>query len=77
MIDPKARASVTSWIDPDDVPPPRATKLNLLTIGGVAIYGQWDDSFCVAWAPLLTVSPKIRAKLLKRYPGDPDHVSKP
>lgn len=63
------RAEVAKWIDPDDEPAPTGRKLFILTIGGVATVGNWDADYCVAWAPLLTVPPKIRAKLMERYAG--------
>lgn len=75
--EPKARAATASWIDPDDDPPPRGSKINLLTIGGISTTGTWDEEGCVAWAPLLTVPPAIRAKLLERYTGVVKHVPKP
>lgn len=38
-----------------EVPPDRGAKVQLLTVGGVAVYGQWygklGENF-LAWAPL-------------------------
>ena len=41
------------WI-PIDENTPRGVKLQLLTKGGVAIYGHWDrrETFYTHWAPL-------------------------
>lgn len=36
-----------------DPRPPLATKVLLLTKGGVCIVGHWSDSDCVAWDYLL------------------------
>jgi hypothetical protein len=50
---------------PLDPPAPKGTKLNLLTIGGVAVLGNWqDDQGYVAWAPLIKRNP-IKEQLLK------------
>jgi hypothetical protein len=47
------------WRDPDDEPPPRGTKLLLLTTGGITVTGDWrDDSNYKAWSPM----PKQRRK---------------
>lgn len=41
------------WRDPGSEPPPRGVKMLILTSGGVAIIGDWnDDSNFVAWSPL-------------------------
>ena len=41
------------WRDPEQEPPPRGSKLLILTSGGVAVIGDWiDDSNFVAWSPL-------------------------
>lgn len=41
------------WRDPEQEPPPRGSKLLVLTSGGVAVMGDWmDDSNFVAWSPL-------------------------
>ena len=41
------------WRDPEHEPPPRGSKLLVLTSGGVAVIGDWvDDSNFVAWSPL-------------------------
>lgn len=41
------------WL-PIDANTPRGVKLQLLTKGGIAIYGHWDgkSDFCTDWAPL-------------------------
>ena len=41
------------WI-PIDSQTPRGVKLQLLTVGGVAIYGHWDgrSTFYTHWAPM-------------------------
>jgi hypothetical protein len=54
------------YLDPADHPPPRGRKIQLLTIGGIAVQGDWDDEGgFVAWAPLLKIPPNIKAKLAK------------
>lgn len=41
------------WREPAVEPPPRGSKLLILTSGGVAIFGEWmDDSNFTAWSPL-------------------------
>ena len=60
------RARVAEWRLPEDSPPPRGTKLQLLTVYGVATMGAWSDLDCVAWAPLLTVSARIRERMLEK-----------
>ena len=63
------RAPIANWLHPKKYPPPRGVKLNLLTRGGVAVYGSWAvDS--VAWAPLLQVThPDIKADLAAHAVG--------
>ena len=40
-----------------DGEPPKGKKLNLLTSGGIAVIGQWNDSSnFIAWAPLIKAS---------------------
>jgi len=50
------------WRDPDTEPPPRATKLMLLTPGGVAVVGHWAE-WSVAWSPLPRIPQKLKTKL--------------
>ena len=50
------------WLDPAEFPPPRSSKVLLLTVYGVAILGPWGAG-CVAWAPLPQISAAILAKL--------------
>lgn len=47
------RAPVAEWLDPLVYPPPKGTKLQLLTDWGIAVYGHWEDVGYIAWAPLL------------------------
>lgn len=55
------------WRCPDEYPPPRGKKVQLLNCTGTAVYGDWkDDAGFVAWAPLLKVPANIKAKL-ERY----------
>ena len=60
------RAPVAEWRLPEDYPPPRGTKLILLTRQGVAIMGHWSDQDCVAWAPQMQINERVKAKLIKR-----------
>lgn len=47
-----AQAGDVYWRNPAAEPPPRGTKLWLLTSGGVSIVGSWvDGSNLVAWSP--------------------------
>jgi len=66
-------APAASWIDPDIEPAPRATKLLLLTAGGVAVLGHWGDD-CVAWAPLPKVPPAIKERLRMIWFRNSNHV---
>ena len=57
-----ATSGVVYWRDPEQEPPPRGSKLLILTSGGVAVFGEWmDDSNFVAWSPL----PKKRTAPMK------------
>lgn len=47
------RAPAAEWLDPLVYPPPKGTKLRLMTDWGIAVYGHWDDVGYIAWAPLL------------------------
>lgn len=49
---PAATSHDVYWRNPAIDPPPRGTKLWLLTSGGVSIVGSWvDDSNLIAWSP--------------------------
>ena len=57
-----ASSGAVYWRDPTAEPPPRGSKLLILTSGGVAVIGDWtDDSNFVAWSPL----PKKRTAPVK------------
>lgn len=44
------RAGEVEWIYPQEQEPPTGVKLNILTVGGVAIQGNWQYSVgFVAW----------------------------
>ena len=47
------RAPVAEWLDPEVYPPPRGTKILLLTSWEVVVLGHWNDADCIAWAPLM------------------------
>ena len=48
-----ATAGTVYWRDPKSDPPPRGTKLLILTSGGVTVVGDWiDTSNYVAWSPM-------------------------
>lgn len=48
-----ATAGTVFWRSPEDDPPPRGTKLLILTSGGVTVVGDWiDSSNFVAWSPM-------------------------
>lgn len=51
---------------PEDHPPPRGVKLQLLTLYGVATMGAWSDLDCVAWAPLITIPAKVRDRMIEK-----------
>lgn len=57
------RAPVAQWLDPLVSPPPRGTKLMLLTSTEVATIGHWADADCIAWAPLPQKPDWIRHRL--------------
>jgi hypothetical protein len=62
-----ATTGVVYWRDPATEPPPRGSKLLILTSGGVAVFGDWmDDSNFVAWSPL----PKRRTTPVKMLSDD-------
>ena len=60
------RAPVAEWRLPEDSPPPRGTKLQVLTVYGVATMGAWSDLDCVAWAPLIQINARIRERMLEK-----------
>jgi hypothetical protein len=60
------RAPVAEWRLPEDSPPPRGVKLQLLTLYGVATMGAWSDLDCVAWAPLITIPARIRDRMIEK-----------
>lgn len=55
------------WLDPAKYPPPQGVKIQLLTNGGISVYGQWDPDSYVAWGPLLRTTPEIKELLLEAY----------
>jgi hypothetical protein len=56
-------AGRTEWRDPRVEPAPLATKIFLMTPGGVMVVGYWDPRWCVAWAPLLVKPDWLRERL--------------
>lgn len=66
MIRDPVTSAEPEYLDPEDHPPPRGRKIQLLTIGGIAVEGDWTEhGGFVAWAPLLKIPPKIKAKLAR------------
>lgn len=57
------------WKHPDDEPPPLGTKIVLLTIGRVAVTGNWKDSDCLLWAPLPKLTKEQKLRLEKEGKG--------
>lgn len=55
-------AGLAEWLDPLEVPPPRGSKILLLTAGGVCVIGHWCE-WMVAWHPLPRVPAVIRERL--------------
>lgn len=51
------------WLDPAEYPPPLNTKINILTKGGVGIYGNWDPKTCQCWLPLADTPKHIKSKM--------------
>jgi hypothetical protein len=48
-----ATAGTVYWRFPESDPPPRGTKLLILTSGNVTVVGDWiDSSNFVAWSPM-------------------------
>lgn len=57
-------AAVAEWLDPEEHPAPRGSKILLLTRWGIATFGQWDSSGdFVGWSPLPKVPSTIKAKM--------------
>lgn len=59
-------AEMPEWLYPGvgDQPPPLGAKVQLLTIGHVAVHGPWtDDGRYIAWAPLLKRNKEKEARL--------------
>jgi hypothetical protein len=57
------------WRDPNIDPPPKATKLLLLTPGGTAVVGNWAY-WCVAWSPLPKIPQALKQRLLLASKGE-------
>lgn len=58
-------AAPTDWIY--DVPANRGAKVQLLTIGGISVTGQWYGElgqYFMAWAPLLKRDKRREAEIL-------------
>lgn len=72
------RAPVAEWLDPLLYPPPKGTKIQLLTDWGIAVYGHWSDEGYVAWAPLLQkpawLYERLRQKRLEKATGHEQEV---
>lgn len=63
MTDRVLTAPVAEYVSPLDVPPPRGTKLLLLTQWGIAVIGEWMDHGYVGWSPLPKVPRKIKNEM--------------
>jgi len=59
------------WRNPVEDPPPKATKLLLLTPGGTAVVGHWAY-WCVAWSPLPKIPTELKERLLSAGKGEND-----
>ena len=59
---------VIRWFNPDVDPPPLNAKIGLMTKGGVAAVGTWDNSH-VAWHKLLGEPAWLKEKIHKAYLG--------
>lgn len=57
-------AGDTYWRNPDEDPPPLATKVLLLNPGGVAILGHWAP-WAIAWAPLPKIPPPLKERIIR------------
>ena len=42
-----------TFLKPDEYPPPRGSKVLLLTTYGTIVIGTWRDEDCKQWHPLL------------------------
>ncbi len=62
----EARAIVGYWKLPSEFPPPKGTKINLLTAWNVACQGHWDELSCVAWSELLITTPEVRKVMIEK-----------
>ncbi len=60
------RAPVASWLDPETNPPPRGVKIQLLTEGGIAVYGEWRDQGYDAWAPCMQIPAELQMKIIRK-----------
>lgn len=54
------------WLDPAEYPPPSG-KLHILTGGGIATTGHWDDKDCVAWMPLADTPDSVKQRINNWY----------
>ena len=70
------RAPVAWWHDPDIYPPPRGTKIQLLTEGGIAVYGEWRDEGYDAWAPCMQVPTALKDKILVKRAARREQIDK-
>lgn len=59
-------AETVYWRDPLIDKPPPATKLVVLTPGGVAQIGTWSDEL-LAWHPLIKMPQWLRDRLTEAY----------
>lgn len=48
-----------TWLEPSEYPPPRGTKLLVLTAGGIATVGHWASD-CIGWLPLPDSTPALK-----------------
>lgn len=55
-------SSPGEWRHPNDDPPPRGSKIVMLTRTGIQIIGLWQVG-CVAWMPLVKVHPELKRRL--------------
>ena len=51
---------------------PKGSKVALMTIGGVAVWGRYTgkEDWVLAWAPMPTTPDWLKEALCKRYAGD-------
>lgn len=52
-----------NWKLPEEFPPPKAEKILLLTVMGIATMGFWSDMDCVAWAALPKMTENVKNAL--------------